>query len=98
MTRPYLKLNVFLIIWLDLYCRGMAQEEEEEMDTSSLMLIVVYTLGFVTPYFRKIYVEFFTAEGAALRKKQVAEKKARKDSKKLRKESKKISIEMGNAK
>ena len=51
-------------------------EEEEAMDTSSLMLIIVYGLAFVTPYFRKIYVEFFTAEGAALRKKQMAEKEA----------------------
>lgn len=73
-------------------------EEEEAMDTSSLMLIIVYGLAFVTPYFRKVYVEFFTAEGAALRKKQMAEKKARKESKKLRKESKKLSVELGNGK
>ena len=73
-------------------------EEEAEMDTSTVMLIIVYGLSFATPYFRKIYVEFFTAEGAALRKKQIAEKKARKESKKLRKESKKLSVELGNGK
>ena len=73
-------------------------EEEVELDISMVMLILVFMLAFITPYFRKIYVECFTEKGRQLRKKQLAEKKARKESKKLRKESKKLSVEIGRGK
>ena len=72
--------------------------EEEEWDLSSILLLSIYSGALVIPYFRKIYVECFTEEGAALRKKQLAEKKARKESKKLRKESAKLSVEIGKGK
>ena len=73
-------------------------EEEVELDTSYVFLIVVFILSFVTPWLFKIYVECFTEKGRQLRKKQLAEKKARKESKKLRKESKKLSVEIGRGK
>ena len=76
----------------------LLQDEEEPMDTSYLMLIVVLTGSFVTPWLAYCYREFFTESGRQLRKKQLAEKKARKESKKLRKESKKLSVEIGRGK
>ena len=60
-------------------------EEEVEMDISYVFLIVVFCLAFITPWLFYIHREFFTEKGRALRKKQLAEKKARKESKKLRK-------------
>ena len=76
--------------------QGMS--EEEPWDLSSILMLSIYGAAFVIPYFRKVYVECFTEEGAALRKKQIAEKKARKESKKLRKESAKLSVEIGKGK
>ena len=73
-------------------------EEEVELDISMVMLIVVFMLAFVTPWIFYVYVECFTEKGRQLRKKQLAEKKARKESKKLRKESKKLSVEIGRGK
>ena len=73
-------------------------EEEVELDTSMVMLIVIFCLAFVTPWLFCIHREFFTEKGRAQRKKRLAEKKARKESKKLRKESKKLSVEIGRGK
>ena len=77
---------------------SIAMSEEEVWDLSSILLLSIYGAAIAIPYFRKIYVECFTEEGAALRKKQLAEKKARKESKKLRKESAKLSVEIGKGK
>ena len=76
----------------------LLQDEEEPMDLSYQMLIIVIALSFVTPWIFFCYREFFTEKGRQLRKKQLAEKKARKESKKLRKESKKLSVEIGRGK